>query len=431
MSDISDTTNIAAPNLLNAESKPKKTRKTPFRKPKWSISDFVVEVRDDKKRFHDFNLHENIMRGLQRLDFPYCTPIQEQILAHTLQGFDAIGKAQTGTGKTAAFLISILQKLLTNPAPQIRYIGEPRALIIAPTRELAVQIAKDAEQLAKFTKLKIISLIGGSNSIKPQQRALENHYCDILIATPGRLLDFCQQELVHLDLVEILVLDEADRMLDMGFIPQVTQIIEQTPSTKSRQTLLFSATFSVDVLELAYKWLYKPVTVEIKSDSLTSDNVTQQVYTVTKNDKPKLLHNLLKQNDWQKIIIFANRKQEVNNITELLIKNGFDAKQMSGDIPQEKRTKVLNKFSIGKLQILVATDVVGRGIHINDVDCVINYNLPEKPSDYVHRIGRTGRAGSFGVSISFADENCIFSLMAIEDLLGAKIKCEVPPAELL
>jgi len=396
----------------------------------WQLNDFKVEEKPGKTRFHDLNLNEKIMHALHELNFPYCTEIQAQILTHTLRGLDAIGRAQTGTGKTAAFLITILEQLLRNSPPTERYIGEPRALVIAPTRELVSQIAKDAEDLAKFSSLNIMSLIGGMDFNK-QQKALERSFCDVLIATPGRLLDFCKRQDVHLDLIEILVLDEADRMLDMGFIPQVKQIIKQTPASKSRQTLLFSATFSTDILNLAKQWLFEPVTIEIEPTAVASNNVSQHVYTVANTNKFKLLLNLLNQNNWLRVIIFANRKDQVRFIEENLRKNGINAQQMSGDVAQNKRVKVLDQFRAGKIKVLVATDVAGRGIHIDNVDCVINYTLPEVASDYVHRIGRTGRAGAVGCSISFADEYCSFELLAIEDLLGHKITCDLPPEELL
>jgi len=396
----------------------------------WSIDDFKVTPCVGKTRFHDLNLHENIMRALHELNFPYCTPIQAQILLHTLKGKDAIGRAQTGTGKTAAFLITIIEQLLRNNPPKKRYIGEPRALIIAPTRELVSQIAKDAESLVKFSGLNIKTLIGGLHASK-QQKELEKTLTDIVVATPGRLLDFCKQELIYLDLVEVLVLDEADRMLDMGFIPAVKQIIRQTPQTNKRQTLMFSATFSDDILSLAQSWLHQPVTVEIEPETVASDNVTQLIYTVTGADKYRFLRNLLRANNWQRIIIFANRKDQVRDIEQSLTKDNFNAEQMSGDVDQNKRVKVLTKFRSGRTNILVATDVAGRGIHVDGVDCVINYNLPEIASDYVHRIGRTGRAGANGISISFADEDCVFVLEAIEHLLGSKLTCELPPEHLL
>ncbi|WP_277052864.1 ATP-dependent RNA helicase RhlB [Zestomonas thermotolerans] len=396
----------------------------------WKLEDYVVEPQEGKTRFHDFPLPAEVMHALQDLGFPYCTPIQAGVLGYTLKGRDAIGRAQTGTGKTAAFLISIITQLLQTPPPKERYMGEPRALIIAPTRELVVQIAKDAQALTKYTRLNVMSFVGGMDFDK-QLKQLEARYCDILVATPGRLLDFHQRGEVHLDMVEVLVLDEADRMLDMGFIPQVRQIIRQTPPKAERQTLLFSATFTEDVMNLARQWTVNPAIVEIEPEHVASETVEQRVYAVASSDKYKLLYNLITQNSWERVMVFANRKDEVRRIEERLVRDGISAAQMSGDVPQHKRLKVLEGFREGRIRVLVATDVAGRGIHIDGISHVINFTLPEVPDDYVHRIGRTGRAGASGTSISFAGEDDAFALPPIEALLGRKITCEIPPDELL
>ena len=398
--------------------------------PAWKLEDFVGEPADGKTRFHDFKLAPELMHAIQDLGFPYCTPIQAQVLGFTLKGRDAIGRAQTGTGKTAAFLISTITQLLETPPPKERYMGEPRALIIAPTRELVVQIAKDALGLAKYTGLNVMSFVGGMDFDK-QLKQLESRYCDILVATPGRLLDFNQRGDVHLDMVEVMVLDEADRMLDMGFIPQVRQIIRQTPPKSERQTLLFSATFTDDVMNLARQWTTDPAIVEIEAQNVASETVEQHVYAVAGSDKYKLLYNLIEQNDWTRVMVFANRKDEVRRIEERLTRDGISAVQMSGDVPQHKRIRALEGFREGKIRVMVATDVAGRGIHVDGISHVINFTLPEVPDDYVHRIGRTGRAGASGTSISFAGEDDAFALPAIEALLGRKISCETPPAELL
>lgn len=417
-----------------AERAAKPRRERSPRKPKpvdtWKLEDFVVEPQEGKTRFHDFKLDPRLMHGIHDLGFPYCTPIQAQVLGFTLKGKDAIGRAQTGTGKTAAFLISTITQLLTTPPPKERYMGEPRALIIAPTRELVVQIANDALDLAKYTGLNVMSFVGGMDFDK-QLKQLEARYCDILVATPGRLLDFNQRGEVHLDMVEVMVLDEADRMLDMGFIPQVRQIIRQTPPKSERQTLLFSATFTDDVMNLARQWTTDPAIVEIEPENVASDTVEQHVYAVSSSDKYKLLYNLVAQNNWERVMVFANRRDEVRRIEERLTKDGISAAQMSGDVPQHKRIKTLEGFRAGKIRVLVATDVAGRGIHVDGISHVINFTLPEDPDDYVHRIGRTGRAGASGTSISFAGEDDAFALPPIETLLGRKISCEMPPAELL
>ncbi|MES2818326.1 MAG: ATP-dependent RNA helicase RhlB [Pseudomonadota bacterium] len=420
------------PAMAVAPVAPGKTRRAAKAKPldTWTLADFVVEPQAGKTRFHDFKLAPELMHAIHDLGFPYCTPIQAQVLGHTLAGKDAIGRAQTGTGKTAAFLVSIITQLLQTPPPKERYMGEPRALIIAPTRELVVQIAKDAADLTKYTGLNVMSFVGGMDFDK-QLKHLEARHCDILVATPGRLLDFNQRGEVHLDMVEVMVLDEADRMLDMGFIPQVRQIIRQTPHKGERQTLLFSATFTEDVMNLAKQWTTDPAIVEIEPENVASDTVEQHVYAVAGSDKYKLLYNLITQNDWTRVMVFANRKDEVRRIEERLTRDGINAVQMSGDVPQHKRIKALEGFREGKIRVMVATDVAGRGIHVEGISHVINFTLPETPDDYVHRIGRTGRAGASGTSISFAGEDDAYALPPIEALLGRKISCETPPTELL
>nr|WP_314489191.1 ATP-dependent RNA helicase RhlB [uncultured Pseudomonas sp.] len=413
-----------------AKAKPRRERKPKPQASLWKLDDFVVEPAEGKTRFHDFKLSPELMHAIHDLGFPYCTPIQAQVLGHTLRGQDAIGRAQTGTGKTAAFLISIIAQLQQTPPPKERYMGEPRALIIAPTRELVVQIAKDAAALTKYSGLNVMTFVGGMDFDK-QLKALEARHCDILVATPGRLMDFHQRGEVHLDMVEVMVLDEADRMLDMGFIPQVRQIIRQTPPKVERQTLLFSATFTEDVMNLAKQWTTDPAIVEIEPENVASDTVEQHVYAVAGSDKYKLLYNLVTQNGWSRVMVFANRKDEVRRIEERLVRDGINAAQLSGDVPQHKRIRTLENFREGRVTVLVATDVAGRGIHIDGISHVINFTLPEDPDDYVHRIGRTGRAGANGVSISFAGEDDSYQLPGIEELLGRKIKCEMPPDELL
>ena len=329
-----------APEPARTE-KPKaaKPRRAPAPKPvviPWKLEDFVVEPQEGKTRFHDFKLTPELMHAIQDLGFPYCTPIQAQVLGYTLSGRDAIGRAQTGTGKTAAFLVSIISQLTQTPPPKERYMGEPRALIIAPTRELVVQIAKDAADLTKYTNLNVMSFVGGMDFDK-QLKQLEARHCDILVATPGRLLDFNQRGEVHLDMVEVMVLDEADRMLDMGFIPQVRQIIRQTPPKAERQTLLFSATFTEDVMNLAKQWTTDPAIVEIEAQNVANELVEQHVYAVAGADKYKLLFNLVNDNGWERVIVFANRKDEVRRIEERLVRDGINAAQLSGDVPQHKR----------------------------------------------------------------------------------------------
>ena len=419
-----------APSTVPVQKPRSRKAKPKIEQKPWSLTDFVVEPEDGKTRFHDFDLTPELMHAIQDLGFPYCTPIQAQVLGHTLAGKDAIGRAQTGTGKTAAFLISTISQLTQTRPPDERYMGEPRALIIAPTRELVVQIANDAVALTKYTNLNVMGFVGGVDFDK-QRRQLEARYCDILVATPGRLLDFNQRGDIHLDMVEVLVLDEADRMLDMGFIPQVRQIIRQTPNKAERQTLLFSATFTDEVMSLSQQWTTDPAIVEIEPETVASDSIEQHVYAVAGSDKYKLLFNLIQNNNWPRVIVFANRRDEVRRIEERLTRDGISAAQMSGDVAQHKRTRVLEDFRSGRLRVLVATDVAGRGIHVDDISHVVNFTLPEDPDDYVHRIGRTGRAGTTGVSISFAGEDDAYALPPIEELLGHKIDCETPTEDLL
>lgn len=396
----------------------------------WDPASFVVEPEEGKTRFHDLDLAPEIMRAVADLGFKYCSPIQAQSLPYALQGKDVVGKAQTGTGKTAAFLTAIIDDLLKNPITEKRYAGEARALIIAPTRELVIQIAEDAKGLCKYTDLKIHTLVGGMDYTK-QQRHLHDDLVDILVATPGRLLDFCGNKDVYLDQLEILVIDEADRMLDMGFIPQVRQIVRQTPKREDRQTLFFSATFTDDVRNLVEQWTYKPVTVDVQPENVANDTVEQHVYLVSTEEKYTLLYNLIQQEHAESMIVFANRRDECRDLQEKLLRHGINAGLLSGEITQNKRVSTLDAFKNGDMKVLVATDVAGRGIHISGISHVVNFTLPEEPEDYVHRIGRTGRAGKSGTSISFACEDDALRLEPIERLLGREIKCEQPPEHLL
>jgi len=402
----------------------------PEPQPKWTPDQFQVPPAEGKTRFQDLTLDPRLLHGIADLGFQYCSPIQAAVLPKTLRGHDAIGKAQTGTGKTAAFLITVFNDLLNNQPEEERYLGEPRALIIAPTRELVQQIADDAAKLGKYCGLHIVTLIGGMD-YQRQLNHLNTRLVDVVVATPGRLLDFQQRKDLYLDQVELLVIDEADRMLDMGFIPQVKRIVRSTPRNTQRQTLLFSATFTPDIIALSEQWTYQPVHVEIEPERVATDTVEQKIYMVTEREKFQLLCNVLRQPEATSVIVFANRRDETRWLYEKLKKNGFNCGMISGEIPQNKRTSTLQQFKDGKLQVLVATDVAGRGIHVDGVSHVVNYALPEDPEDYVHRIGRTGRAGASGTSISFASEDDGFLLMPIEELLGRKLAYELPPQELL
>lgn len=396
----------------------------------WQLSSFDVPETEGKTRFHDLSIPDVLMHGIYDLGFEYCSPIQAQILPHTMQRLDAIGKAQTGTGKTAAFLITIINDMLNNPIEDERYLAEPRALIIAPTRELVMQIADDAVGLCKYTDLHIVTLVGGMDYIK-QKRSMDNKFVDIVVATPGRLIDFMTRKDIHLDVIESLVLDEADRMLDMGFIPQVKRIVRATPSSEYRQTQLFSATFPQDVINLSNQWTYEPVHIEIEPEKSTTDAIEQKIYMVSNEEKFRVLLNILRQPDVKLALIFANRRDQTQRLYEKIRRAGFQVGILSGEISQNKRTHTLDEFKNKKINVLVATDVMGRGIHIDGISHVINYNLPDNPDDYIHRIGRTGRAGASGTAISLACEFDSFQLPAIEDMLGSKLKCILPEEALL
>ena len=380
----------------------------------------------EKVKFDTLNLDASVQQGIDALGFEFCSPIQGRILPHTLAGNDAIGKAQTGTGKTAAFLITIFNDLLSHPIEGERYLGEPRAVIIAPTRELVMQIASDAQELGRFTGLKTVTLIGGADYQK-QLNQVNRAPVDIIVATPGRLIDFMERRDLALDRVEILVLDEADRMLDMGFIPQVKRIVRATPRKEDRQTLLFSATFTQDIMNLARQWTFEPITVEIEPERVATASVDQRVYLVSSRERFPVLMDILEDPSVESVIIFANRRDQVRRLYEKLRKEGVQCGMLSGEITQAKRTKTLDNFKTGRSKVLVATDVAGRGIHVEGISHVVNYNLPEDPEDYVHRIGRTGRAGASGVSISFASEDDAFLLPDIEALLGHSLACMSPP----
>ncbi len=380
--------------------------------------------------FDHFELQKPLREAIDQLGFEFCTPIQAQSLVHTLAGHDVTGKAQTGTGKTAAFLITIINDLLSNPIEEKRYLAEPRALVVAPTRELAIQIASDAGKLTACCDLHTVTLVGGEDYQK-QNRALDAKPVDLVVATPGRLLDFVSNDNLYLGLIELLVLDEADRMLDMGFIPQVRQIVARTPRKDCRQTLLFSATFTPEIAELTTRWAMDPIMVEVEPEKVAADAVDQVVYLVTNAAKYNLLYQLVIQPEVEKVMVFSNRRDQVRRLADNLYRNGIDCGLLSGEIAQNKRIRTLEDFKSGKLKVLVATDVAGRGLHIDGVTHVINYTLPEEPEDYVHRIGRTGRAGAVGTSISFACEEDSFLLPDIEEKLGQNLECTHPEESLL
>lgn len=379
--------------------------------------------------FAELELPVELLDAIADLQFTSCTPVQKEVLPHSIDGSDIIAQAQTGTGKTAAFLISMITYHLENPEVNPRKGGTPFALIIAPTRELVMQITSDAEGLSTYADITTVSIVGGIDYEKQKKRMQSS--VDIVVATPGRLLDFCRSKIIDLSQVESLVIDEADRMLSMGFIPDVKSIVSRTPNKQRRQTQLFSATLSEDIKRLAATWTLDPVNVNIEPEKLAVDSVTQLVYLTAESDKFKVLYNLLKIQEVKRAIIFVNRRDQTRDLEEMLHQHGFSTGLLTGEVPQKKRIKTLDQFKGGEIEILVATDVAGRGIHVNDVTHVINYNLPEDPEDYIHRIGRTGRAGALGTSISVVCENDVFMLPAIESLLGEPIVSLQPEDEYL
>jgi len=404
----------------------KKPRPKP-RKPRWTIEDFQVDPQEGKTRFHDFKLTTGIMHAVCDLNFQYCTDIQARLLPHTLDGRDATAKAQTGTGKSATFIITLINRFVrTSVKREKKY---PRALILAPTRELVYQLEKDFKELAKYSPLRIVPVFGGTDYQK-QQTLLTDKPVDVIAATPGRLLDFISKKLIDLSRVEIVVIDEADRMLDMGFIPDVRRLIYMTPHKDKRQTLFFSATLTDDVLRLAESWTRDAVRIEIDPEQAAANSITQIVYLTTEEDKFKNVCNLLISEKLERVIIFVNRKDTARYLSEKLSRYGLNAGVLSGDVAQDKRFKVLNKFKTGNLNVLVATDVAARGLHIENISHVVNYDLPIEPEHYIHRIGRTGRAGATGTSVSFADEMSSFQIPKIEEVLGHKVSCEYPTAAL-
>jgi ATP-dependent RNA helicase RhlB len=401
----------------------------------WHLDLFQVPVEAGKTRFHDLGLPDPIMHAIADTGFQYCTPIQAEIMPSTLKGRDAFGRAQTGTGKTAAFLITVLTRMLANPIKGKRPAGTPRVLIIAPTRELVLQIADEANLLSAYCSFSIVSVFGGMDYEK-QRRQLHGRPVDIIVATPGRLLDFKRRRDLNLSRVEMLILDEADRMLDMGFIPDVRQIVYSTPHKDKRQTLFFSATLTPEVTRLSASWTKDPLSVEIEPEQVAVDTVEQVVYIITTDEKFSLTYNIITRQNLDRVLVFCNRRDETRRLAEMLDRYRINCAVLSGEVPQNKRIRTLEQFKSGKIRVLVATDVAGRGIHIEGMDYVINFTLPHDAEDYVHRIGRTGRAGAAGTSISFACEEDSFYLPAIEAFIGHSLPCiqpeegwlELPPA---
>lgn len=390
----------------------------------WDPASFAVPEMEGKRRFHDFNLPSEVMHGIADLGFQYCTDIQALSLQNALDGKNVAGKAQTGSGKTAAFLVAILTRYLRTPENRAKNGGSPRALVIAPTRELVIQICKDADAIGKYSGLRSLAVYGGMDFDRQKEEILAAPI-DLLVATPGRLLDFCKRNVVDLSKVDTLVIDEADRMLDMGFIPDVSRIMNHLPPKDKRATMLYSATLTDDVMRLASRWMEEPVRAEVESDHNATDTVRQVVYVVRAEDKFKVLFNHVALHPGARAIVFCNRKSTTEDVYESLKCRGVSCEMLSGDVNQNKRLKVLEAFREGAIKIVVATDVAGRGIHVDDVEYVINFDFPYEAEDYVHRIGRTGRAGNTGIAISFADEDESFAIPEIEEYIKEPLKCTI------
>jgi len=371
-----------------------------------------------QKRFSDLPLHPIVRDALAKKGFDFCTPIQALSLPISLNGRDVAGQAQTGTGKTMAFLTATFHHLLTHQDPNLKY-SHPRALILAPTRELAVQISNDAEFLVKASELKTALAYGGDGYDK-QLQAIERGV-DILIGTTGRVIDYVKQGVISLDEIQVVVLDEADRMFDLGFIRDIRYLLRKCPAPQARLTMLFSATLSYKVRELAFEDMNDPEYIEIEPEQKTGHRIKEELFYPSNQDKMALLLTLM-EDEWpERCIVFANTKHRCEEIWGYLAADGHRVGLLTGDVAQKKRLSLLKQFTDGDLDILVATDVAARGLHISDVTHVFNYDLPDDREDYVHRIGRTGRAGESGVSISFACEEYAMNLPAIEEYIGHSI----------
>jgi ATP-dependent RNA helicase RhlB len=398
-------------------------------------------------RFSNLELSDSILRSLKDAGFHHCTPIQRQALPLSLRGKDIAGQAQTGTGKTAAFLLATFQYLINdaedddeehadddiaslektdadNPAVKKhagkpKKIKNPRAIILAPTRELAIQIHKDALQLSKHLNFKYALIYGGTDYQKQLDSLKAN--VDIIIGTPGRIIDFYKQNAFTLDNVKVTVMDEADRMFDLGFIKDIRYLLRRMPPPDKRLNMLFSATLSYKVTELAYEHMNNPVLIRIETEEVTSKSIQQSAYCPSNEQKVPLLVGILNKHKPQRSIIFVNTKRCAERLNEILNANGYKTAALSGDVPQEKRQRLLADFQENKITLLIATDVAARGLHIADVSHVFNYDLPQDVEDYVHRIGRTARFGTSGTAISFICEEYAYSMPDIEQYIEQKI----------
>lgn len=365
-------------------------------------------------KFTEFSLHESLLQGIEGAGYVDCTPVQEQVLKSSLEGRDLYVQSQTGTGKTAAYLTSVIQELLTR--------GESagkKALVMVPTRELAVQVQEEAQKLAKFTSLKCASFYGGVGYDK--QVASLKKGVDIMIGTPGRVIDLNHGNQMDLSSVAFLVIDEADRMFDMGFYPDLRTLIKLLPSSEQRQTMLFSATLNSYVKNLAWEYTRNPAEITIAAENITVDEIAQELFHVSSDDKMKLLLGIISHEKPESLIVFCNTKKSCEIVAKRLKMNGFESEFIIGDLPQKKRLTIMDKFKAGAIKCLVATDVAARGIDVNDLAMVINYDLPNEAENYVHRIGRTARAGKSGKAFTFCSEQDVYSLPPIERYIEKSI----------
>ena len=379
--------------------------------------------------FKSLNLEPALLQGIEDSGFLYCTPIQAGTLPIVLSGKDVAGQAQTGTGKTAAFLVAAFHQLLQKNAEQPSSSKQPKALILAPTRELAIQIHKDAVNIGRHLPFKL-GLAYGGTGYDTQRKQIEEGI-DVLIGTPGRIIDYFKQHVFNLKELQVMVLDEADRMFDLGFIKDIRYLLHRMPGPGERLSMLFSATLSYRVQELAYEHMNNPEKVEIEPEQVTAEQIIESVYYPAKEEKIPLLLGVLKSIPDARAVVFVNTKRAGERVDAYLQGNGYKVALLSGDVPQNKRTRLLKEFTEGDLSIMVATDVAARGLHIPAVSHVINYDIPQQAEDYVHRIGRTARAGAKGEAISFACDEYVFTVPEIEEYIGHKIPMQSITAELL
>jgi len=378
--------------------------------------------------FSSLGLEPSLLKGIENAGFTFCTPIQAETIPIAIQGKDVAGQAQTGTGKSAAFLVPMFQQLLKTKEAGAKN-KNPKAIILAPTRELAQQIYNDAEKIGEFTGLRLAVVYGGTGYDSQRQKLADG--VDVLIGTVGRLIDYFKQNIFNLKSIEVMILDEADRMFDLGFIDDIRYLFRRMPAPDKRLSMMFSATLSHRVSELAYDHMHEPTRVEIETEQVTSNQINQTLYYPANDEKIPLLLGIFKSHDIHRAVVFCNTKRNTEKVSAFFAGNGYEVALLSGDVPQKKRLSLLQRFTDGELDIMVATDVAARGLHIPAVSHVINYDLPTDAEDYVHRIGRTARAGASGEAISFACEDSVFALPAIEEYIESKIPVMSITADLL